>query len=216
MFLFKIDAMSNDTEKSSKKKTLIRVAILALILVVLPAISYYWLNSGFQIRKEAVGKNANFGKIRSVSIIYPDGEKEDQLKSKVCVIHSFGEEPDLTEDNRLILNTCEKLFDQFGTNIHFRLAMIAKDGTSEFRSHHQKMASAEFVTWAWTGATGSWRTILENGYDSFCQSEGVRPVKDYFAVCDTAGQIRRYYNALSDEEINRMVQHIAILLPPNE
>jgi hypothetical protein len=208
--------MSNATEKPSRRKAIITGIILALVLVVLPAISYFWLNSGFQLRKEAVGKNANFGKIRSVSVIYPDGEKEDQLKSKVCVIHSFGEAPDLTSENRKILDTCEKLFDQFGTNIHFRLAMIAKDGTAEFRSHHQKMASAEFVTWAWTGATGSWRTILENGYDSFCKAEDVRPVKDYFAVCDTSGQIRRYYNALDDGEINRMVQHIAILLPPNE
>lgn len=216
MFLFKIDAMSNDTEKSPKRKTLIRVGILALILVVLPAISYYWLNSGFQLRKEAVGKTANFGKIRSVSVIYPDGEKEDQIKNKVCVIHSFGEDPDLTAENRQILDTCEKLFDQFGSNIHFRMALIATGGSTEFRSHYQKMASAEFVTWAWTSASGSWRTILENGYESFCKAEDVRPVKDYFAVCDTSGQIRRYYNALNHDEIERMVQHIAILLPPNE
>ena len=92
--------------------------------------------------------------------------------------------------------------------------MVAKDGTAEFRSHFQKMASAEFVTWAWTGATGSWRTIIENGYDSYCKAEGVRPVTEYLAVCDTSGQIRRYYNAVNDDEINRMVQHIAILLPP--
>ena len=75
------------------------------------------------------------------------------------------------------------------------------------------MPSSDFITWAWTGATGSWRTIIENGYESFCLSENIRPSKDYFAVCDTSGQIRRYYNALDDKQIDRMVQHIAILLP---
>lgn len=206
--------MNNDNTKASKKKTIIRGAILALILVILPAVSYFWLNSGFQLRKEAVGKNANFGKVRTIPIIFPDGTKEDQIKGKVCVIHIFGESPDLTEDNRKILDTCEKLFNQFGSNPYFRLALVAKEGTSEFRSHYQKMASSDFVTWAWTGATGSWRTIIENGYESFYKSEDVRPVKEYFAVCDTTGQIRRYYNALNDSEIERMVQHVAILLPP--
>lgn len=214
MFLFKSEAMSNENSAPSKQKTILRGAILALILVVLPAISYYYMKSGYTLRKEAVGKNANFGKVRSVPVIYPDGTKEDQIKGKVCVIHNFGESPDLTSDNRKILDTSEKLFNQFGSNPNFRLVMIAKDGTAEFRSHFQKMDSADFVTWAWTSAMGSWRTIIENGYESFYKSEGVSPVKDYFAVCDTSGQIRRYYNAVDDKEIERMVQHIAILLPP--
>jgi hypothetical protein len=106
------------------------------------------------------------------------------------------------------------MFNQFGSNPHFRLVLVAKDGSAEFRSHYQKMPSSDYVTWAWTGATGSWRTIVENGYESFYKSEGVSPVKEYFAVCDTSGQIRRYYNALNNDEIERMVQHIAILLPP--
>jgi hypothetical protein len=204
--------MSEDTTPS-KKKTIIRGAILALILVILPTISYFWLNSGFQLRKEAVGKNANFGKIRSVPVIHPDGQKEDQIKGKVCTIHIFGDAPDLTPDNQKILDISEKLFNQFSTNPYFRIVSVAKDGTSEFRSYHQKMPSSDFITWAWTGATGSWRTIIENGYESFCLSENIRPSKDYFAVCDTSGQIRRYYNALDDKQIDRMVQHIAILLP---
>jgi hypothetical protein len=210
----KIEAMSNETTPPSKQKTIIRGAILALILVVLPAISYFYMKSGYQLRKEAVGVQANFGKIRSVAVIYPDGKKEDQIKGKVCVIHLFGEAPDLTDDNRKILDTCEKLFNQFGSNPFFRLTLVAKEGTAEFRSHYQKMPSSDYVTWAWTGALGSWRTIIENGYESFYKSEKVDPVKEYFAVCDTSGQIRRYYNALDDKEIDRMVQHIAILLPP--
>jgi hypothetical protein len=214
LFLFKIEAMSNETTKPSKQKTILRGAILALILVVLPVISYYWLNSGFQLRKEALGKNANYGKVRSVPVIYPDGQKEDQIDGKVCVLHIFGETPDLTDDNRKILDTCEKLFDQFGPNPYFRLTLVSKEPTSEFRSHCQKMPSSDFVTWAWSAAIGSWRTIIENGYESYCIAEDVKPVKEYFAVCDTSGQIRRYYNALDDKEIDRMAQHIAILLPP--
>lgn len=203
----------NETKPLSNTKKIQRASIILLVLLVLPAISYYYLNSGLKIRKEAVGKQANFGKIRPAYVIYPDGAKEDQLGGKVCVIHNFGDAPDLTSENRQILDTCEKLFNQFGSNNNFRLAMIAKDGTAEFRSHYQKMASAEYVTWAWNGSLGQWRTILENGYDLYCKSEEVDPVKEYFAVCDSSGQIRRFYDALSNKEIDKMVQHIAIMLP---
>lgn len=205
--------MTTDSNQAKNSQKIWRIGIIAFILVVLPAISYFYLNSGLKIRKEAVAKKESYGKIRPIWVIYPDGSKEDQLEGKVCVIHVFGDEPDLTDDNKRILDTCEKLFNQFGSNNNFRLALIARDGTAEFRSHYQKMASSDYVTWAWNGSVGQWRTIMENGYDYFCQAEGVKPVKEYFAVCDTAGQIHRFYDAVNDEDINKMVQHIAILLP---
>ena len=206
--------MSKEQEKAQKQKKISRTLIIVLILIVLPAISYYWLNKGYKLRVEALNIEANYGKVISVSVIYPDGQKEDQIAKKVCVIHLFGEEPDLTENNRLILDTAERLFDQFGTNPNFRLVMIAKDGTAEFRSHFQKMLSAEYVTWAWTGAIGSWSTILLNGYDSFCIKEKIKPAKEYFALCDTNGVIKHFYNALDHKDVDKMAQHIAIILPP--
>ncbi|MBL7827407.1 MAG: hypothetical protein JNJ57_12290 [Saprospiraceae bacterium] len=207
--------MSQDPSNKQTTKTnkVFRTAAIVLILLVLPAISYYYLNSGLTIRKEALGKKESYGKIRPIYVIYPDGHKEDQLEGKVCVIHIFGEGADLTGENRKILDTAEKLFNQFGSNNSFRLAMIVKDGTAEFRSHHQKMPSSDYVTWAWNGSLGQWRTIIENAYENFCLSEGVKPVKEYFAVCDTSGQIRRFYNALDNKEIDKMAQHLAIMLP---
>jgi predicted translin family RNA/ssDNA-binding protein len=75
------------------------------------------------------------------------------------------------------------------------------------------MPSSDFVTWAWNGSTGHWRTIMENAYDLYCKSEDVDPEKYYFGVCDATGQIRHFYNALDKDDVNKMVQHIAIMLP---
>ncbi len=66
------------------------------------------------------------GKFVPFAVIYPDGKKEDQIEGKVCVIHIFGEAPDLTDDNRKILDTCEKLFNQFGTKSFFRMALVER------------------------------------------------------------------------------------------
>ena len=115
--------------------------------------------------------------------------------------------------NRTILDIDEKLYDQFGQNLNFRLAMVSSGGTAEFKSYFQKMPSADYVTWVWTGGLGSWRTIMENGYESYCKAESVKPVPEYFALADTSGTIRRFYDALDTKQVERMVQHIAILLP---
>lgn len=205
--------MENEAKKPSMGRKIYIAAALFLILVGLPAVSWFYLRSGLNWRKAAVAELADYGKIAKAPIIWPDGTWEDQLKGKVTVVHIFGDNPDLTETNRQILDTAEKLFDQFGSTNEFRLAMIANGGTAEFRSHAQKMPSADHATWAWSGGLGSWRTAVENGYESFCLAEGIKPVPRYFALADTAGTIRRFYDATNQKQVDRMVQHIALLLP---
>lgn len=206
--------MENTEKKPSTGRKIYIAAALFLILVGLPAASWFYLRGGLNWRKEALSELSSWGTIRPAHIVWPDGTREDMLNEKVVVIHIFGENPDLTPDNRKILDSCEKLFNQFGTTNNFRLAMIAQGGTAEFRTHYQTMASAEHATWVWTGGLSSWRNIVDNGYEYFCRAEKVQPNPEYFALADTAGTIRRYYNALDDKQVERMVQHIAILLPP--
>lgn len=206
--------MENVEKKPTLGRKIYIAAALFLILIALPAISWIYLRDGLNWRKEAVAELANYGKISKAPIIWPDGTWEDQLKSKVVVVHVFGENPDLTNANKQILDTAEKLHDQFGQNHEFRLAMIASGGTAEFRSYFQKMPSADNATWAWAGGLGSWRTAMLNGYESFCLAEKAKPATHYYALADTSGTIRRFYDALDQKQVDRMVQHIAILLPP--
>lgn len=206
--------MENVEKKPSLGRKIYIAAALFLILIGLPAISWIYLSNGLKWRKEAVAELADYGKIGKATIIWPDGTWEDQLKGKVVVVHVFGENPDLTDANRQILDTAEKLFDQFGQNHDFRLAMIASGGTADFRSYFQKMPSVDYATWVWSGGLGSWRPIVENGYESYCLAEGIKPGEKYFALADTSGTIRRFYNALDEKQVDRMVQHIALLLPP--
>ncbi|HMX39318.1 MAG TPA: hypothetical protein PKD78_03290 [Saprospiraceae bacterium] len=187
--------------------------MLLVLLVGLPAISWYYLSNGLNWRKEAVAELGSYGHIRGAFIMWPDGTKEDRLKSKVVVVHVFGENPDLTPENKKIIDTGEELFKQFGQSEHFRLAMVAEGGTAEFRSHMQTRPSIDYATWVWTGGLGSWRTIIDNGYQSFVAKTAAPPMTYHYALTDTSGMIRRYYNALDDQQVKRMVQQIALLLP---
>lgn len=202
---------------SPKRKGFI-FAILFFILVVLPAGSWFYLSGGLNWRKQAQAELQDYGKIRGAYVIYADGTKENQLAGKVCVVHFFGEQPDLTNENRKILDTGERLVKQFGykpgsQEDYFRVVMIAQRGTAEFRTHAQTLPTSDLANWIWTGGMGSWSTILVNGYDSYCQKNGIRPSSEYFALTDTSGTIRRFYDALDEKEIGRMVEHISLLLP---
>jgi hypothetical protein len=211
--------MSETTSKSSLGRKIFVFAVLLLLFVVLPAGSYYYVKSGFEWRKEAQSELRDFGKIRGAYVVWQDGQKEDLLKGKVCVIHLFGQNPDLTPANKLILDTGEELVKQFGfkpgvEDDNFRLAMITEGGgTAEFKSHAQTRPTSELTNWVWTGGLGSWTTILKNGYEYYCQSERVAPYEKYYALTDTSGTIRRFYNAEDPKEVGRMVEQIALLMP---
>lgn len=211
--------MSNTEQKPSKMRRVIIATILFVILIGFPAGSYLYMRSGVSWRKQAVSELGQYGKIRPAFLILSTGEKQNRLESCVSVIHIFGKDPDLTDVNRKIIDNGERLFNQFGKlsdesiRRDFRLAMIAEGGTAEFTSYRQKLPSADYATWVWTGALDSWEVIVDYGYEQFCKKEGVKPAEQYFALADTSGQIRRYYDALDEKQIGRMVEHIAMLLP---
>jgi hypothetical protein len=194
------------------------IVALFLMLIVLPAGSYIYLKKGFNWRLKAQSELGDFGRVKEINHFWPDGQKENLIEKKVCVLYFFGEAPALTPENQKIVDTGVELVKQFGfkpgseTN-NFRLVMIASNSPAEFKSYYQTRENADLSNWIWAGGLGSWTTILKNGYDYYCQSQKVTPYQQYFAVSDTSGTIRRFYNAQDPDEVNRMVQHIAILMP---
>lgn len=212
--------MSDEQQKPSPKRRLLTAVALTLVLVVLPAISWFYLKGGLQWRKDAVAELGFYGQIRGAHIIYPDGTKEDQLKESVCVIHNFGSNPELTEDNKQIIETNKRLYDQFGKTSEgrprpfFKIVMIYEGGSTEFRSAIQTIPSIDYATWVRTSGLGSWGTILNNGYEKFALERNAKQHKEFYALADVTGQIKCFYNALDENQVNRMVQQIARLLPP--
>lgn len=208
----------NEVKSTSSLRKIFVYAVLSLLLIGFPAISYIYLKDGFQWRVEAQSELQDYGKIRGAYVVWGDGSKEDQLKGKVCVVHLFGDQPDLTPANQHLIDVCEELHIQYGfkpgsEQNDFRLALIAEGQTPAFKNYVASKPSAEMATWVWTGGLGSWTTILKNGYDYYCIKNKISPYEDYFALTDTSGIIRRFYNAQDPGEVNRMVQQIALLLP---
>lgn len=207
-----------DSEKVTTANKIIRTVGLILVLVVFPAISWVYLKSGFEWRKTAQAELQDYGPIKEAFAIWPDGSREDLLKGKVCVIYNFGAKPDLTPVNKTVLETAEQLVDQFGykpgaEQDYFRMVMIEEGASTELRSKYQTMRNSELVNWVWTSGLSSWNNILQGDFDYYCKSANVSPYPHYYALADTSGRVRRFYNAEDTKEVGRMVEHIALLLP---
>lgn len=212
--------MENSNEKVTPRRRAVIMGLLFIILVVLPGISWLYLRNGLNWHKKAVAELRYYGQIRPAYFILPTGEKFNDLENKVCVVASLGVNPDLTEGNKRILDVGERLFNQFGKmsdetiRPDFRIVIVCEGGTAEFTSYYQKLPSYDYATWTKTGGVGAWETILKNQYEKFCLDEGIKtPATSYFALTDPAGNIRRFYDVMDDAQVNRMVEHIALLLP---
>ncbi len=211
--------MSEVQQKPTRTRKILTAVALTVVLVVLPGISWFYLKGGLQWRKDAVAELGFFGQIRGAYIIYPDGSKMNQLAESVCVIHNFGANPELTPENKQIIQTNLRLYDQFGKlsdgtpRPYFKIVMIYEGGSAEFRSEVQKIPSIDYATWVVTGGLGSWGTILNNGYEKFAVERNAKQHKEFYALADATGQIKCFYNALDEKQVTRMVQQIAMMLP---
>jgi hypothetical protein len=211
--------MENTEPPVTRRRKIIQAAILLTLLVVFPALSYYYLGLGFKKHQETQAELRHYGQVRKENLIYPDGVKEDRLKGKVCIVYYFGENPDLTDLNRKVIATGEALFQQFsgeGRRDDIRLVMIARGGTAEFKSFAQTQPSAEFITWVWSQGLESWKTIIDQAFAQFQRDEGDEIDPNCFMLADTDGAIRRFYPVSDDKQINKMVNHIATLLPKDK
>jgi hypothetical protein len=215
--------MNNREEKASLTRRIIGIGLTTLLLIVFPAVSWVYLRSGLNWRKQAISElRGHYGNINDEAVRRSDPELLDSLKGKVCIVHSFGLAPDTSAINRHILQIGEKLYKQFGIlgdgrkTKYFKLVMVAHAGSEPFYDHVRSLPTAANTKWGWSISVDAWGPFLDKRYGEFCGSTKENPVQETFALCDTTGAIRRFYNALDKEQVDRMVTHVTMLLPPNE
>jgi hypothetical protein len=201
-------------EDKKDKISIGKMFLLFVLLIAAPAMSWYYLSGGLKWRKDAIAELGSYGAIKPVWMIDEKLVKSNLVDKKVCAVYFFGENPDLTPSNKKILDIGKGLQDQFQKTNKFRNLVIWENATPAFKASFDEMAKGEDNAWQYTAGLGGWKTILSNQYEYFTLHEKItKPAEQYFAVSDTTGTIRRFYDANDPEQMKRMVQHIAILLP---
>lgn len=181
----------------------LQFAALFLLLVGLPAGSWYYLQKGLDYRLETMGQLSDHGDFKLLASV-PAGTEEKEASVKV--INFLATDADeRTQQGRLL----SKLYEQFDKREDFQLvtfwdstAVAEVDG---FRTTYGLEEEPQCLFQPLAGT--AWSNFIQT-YEKDMDSPG-----QYMALVDINGNIRNFYVQHEKEEVKDLVEHIALLLP---
>lgn len=193
---------------------------LLLILVILPLGALYYMNMGMKWRMERLEELKAYSQL-----------SEDQLRAAYdslapvfldeenIIVTSFINADD-AELSRLFGKHLQKLHQQFDaradvffvSHVHGE-RMSPASFLSSFRETYQMEDTAQ-CRFLWDDRA-QLASLAESGYQLERTEQDDWVNNPYFALVDSA-TVRRYYDVRQPREVQRLVEHIAILIPPSK
>ncbi len=177
-------------------------AALFLLLVGLPAGSWYYLQKGLDYRLETMGQLTDHGDFKLLA----SSSDDEETKASVKVINFLAADPNVRAQQGLLLS---KLYEQFDKREDFQLVTFwdstAFSGLEEFRTEFGLEEEPQC----------SFQPLAGANWDRFVQTyekESSVPA-EYMALVDIEGNIRNFYAQKEEEKVKDLVEHIALLLP---
>lgn len=199
-------------------RTIIQLGALVMLLIVFPAASWYYLNSGLQYRRSTMAELKEYGTFPDKSWTLVDGTllSEQFLDKKMLLAHVMpdGAKKELVTRYGEILHRLHDQFEEreelvFLSLLHGdskRSAQQVRQFARDFKLDDQKLQF--FIQLE--------EATFESLSDDILQPKMESPVTEpsaFFLLTDTTATIRRYYDVREDADVKRLVEHIALLLP---
>lgn len=201
------------------------MSILALFLfiVVLPLGSWYYLDSGLNYYKKLIGELDDHGKLPAFSLVDQNGAvfTNEDLKGKTVIADFFFTRcpticPKMTAQMK-------RLYEQFDdrNDIIFLSHTVdpKRDSLPVLRDYMKAYGIPLDDQWHFlTGEQDSIFALGRKGYklptDEGAAGDGEDFLHSpYFALIDTSMTVRNYYDGTDSLQINRLVEHIALIMP---
>lgn len=202
--------MNNNETK--KKNRIAPILILFLLLIVLPGGSIYYLSQGFDHQVNTYKELKDYGQIPDFQLTDENGnviEKKD-ITGKI-VVAGFAPLSAIKSDATFQKYVYD-LNEQFGDRKDLMLLVHVTDVDSLSVSDKEVIAEKYELkfpkTWkVLTGNISAVKNLAKEGYKL--------PQTDipYFALADTEGKIRNYYDGLNYEEVAKMAKQVVMILP---
>lgn len=205
-----------ENKPKSKLRIVLTAAILLLLLVGLPMGSWYYLQSGLEYRQTALAELREDGEIPDFSLqTYKDEPFGNENIAGRLVVASF---IDFTNESLATTfgETLAKLHDQFDARNEVAFLMHIMDTTATVAQIESFAKQYELEDqrqcYFLKGDPAIFKTLAHNGYKMPDDGDAM----PYFALADTSSTVRRQYDVRQPEEIKRLVEHIAMILPRSE
>lgn len=215
--------------ENKKEKNYFQAAMLFLMLIILPGGSWIWLNKGYNRSKAALAEMQNYGHLPDFQLIGLNGQPMDSslVHDQMTLAVFLNSQDTKTEERLRGLAMLHRQFDErndFKILIHF-----TDDPDLNTIQQRSKLVDEEQI-YLVKGTPGTIQQLIKTAYRlpdldqpreagstlDFKPSDNSN-INDYpfYVLIDEEGIIRNYYHADRPEDVERMVEHIALTLPRN-
>ncbi len=203
-----------EQENKGNRRKIIQVLGLLLLLVLLPLGSWYYLQQGLDYRLSALHELEDFGALPAFTLRTIDGQPLERadLAGKVVIAafmttgdagqrQNFGEE----------LRRLHLQFDE-GDGVVFLTHLLdtladTPEAVARFASDYE--LNDEQQCFFLTGPPATIRQLAGDAYKIPGKLEG----NTYLALTDTTLTVRKHFDIAQPEEVKRLVEIVAIILP---
>ncbi|MEO0733532.1 MAG: hypothetical protein AAFZ52_11900 [Bacteroidota bacterium] len=196
----------------AKVKNILGAVTVLFLLVGLPAISYWYLKTGYDYRKEAILTQGDFGKMPDLSGLPAlRGELPTSLRGSMTVVGWL--DPSKPATAQQYGTMLDSLYVQFSDspNLHFTTITKASDGhgaVAEFTDRHNLPADP-MVSFLAADETTFAKTARDLSVPA-----GVHPGESpLVALVDSSLTIVKHYDLSKREETIGLVQLISLIIP---
>lgn len=204
---------------------------LTFILLGLPLMSWYYLKLGMNYQIETRSELKDYGKLPTFNFTNTQGNvyTNDSLHKTMSVISFFGKN-EKTEQEMLAI--MKKLNEQFGDNPNLKLLIPTLQSQNDSQEalqsifekyqfdakQHQLLRGKKLAIQDWVKGIKvptEWVKKEKEAAEIIFEKNQTDEIFDYpfFVLVDTAQTIRNYYHVENMDEVKKMIEHIAILLP---
>ncbi len=203
--------MTEQVKKPLRPRDKIQIAALTAILVVFPAVSWYWLSQGLDYRKTAKAELKDLGPLPDFTWRNYTGKtlNKADLKGAFVITGIYDlAQPELSGH---FGREFSRLHDQFDDrkDVLF-LSVVGQDSTLLPAFLKEYELSDTTQCYFFPTAEEAMKKLAETGFRMPALDGAASP---YIAFADTSSVIRSYYDVRDNGQLKRMVQHISLLLP---
>lgn len=203
----------------SRKKIIQNIG-LALLLIGLPATSWWFLSSGYNFFKTQMAELGDYGKVPAFEFYSQNGDTltEADLKGKIVVSDFIF--------TRCAMECAEmstqmaRVQDAFKDNPDVMILSHTVDpdyDTPEVLKEYSKKFGATKDKWYFL--TGDRTELYKQAREGYKLAADEGDSKEdfihspHFVLIDTSSTIRNYYDGTDSMQVNRMIVHISMIMP---
>ncbi|MEL6923286.1 MAG: hypothetical protein AAFO94_04495 [Bacteroidota bacterium] len=204
-------------KNKTKTKNIIAFAGLTMMLVVFPAVSWYYLQQGLNYQKEARAELKDYGKVKAFSfdsnLNKPITEAAFDGNFSVATFINADDET-ITTNYMQLLSRLHEQFDlrpdvKFMTHVSSKFKsgdnLISELNTEATVQDKEQL-------YFLTGETAALEQQAIKGYRLPLENQAFAK-NTYVALVDTVGTVIQYYDFQNEAQVRRLVEHIAMLIP---